>query len=322
MGTRRLLLLVALLWPVGASAQGIVESAGSRALGMGGAFVGVADDATAAYWNPAGLASGPPAGMTIGWVDFRTGNQNATPVPGPTHRTSKFVSLGTLPVAISYGTFEESRIATDLTRGDHSENVRISHFGTTIVQTVAQGFVVGTTVKYLRGSAVSGPINGVSTRDALNAAAKLEGSASGTIDVDVGVMADFGKARLGVTMRNLREPTFSDGAGTAIQLRRQSRVGLAVLPARGLTLAMDLDLDTVALRDGPRRILAFGVEQRLGTRWALRGGTRWSLEGSKRRVAAVGGSVALRRSLWLDWHYTSGGIDADRGYGVALRVGS
>ena len=31
------------------------ESLGVRALGMGGAFVAVADDATAAYWNPAGL---------------------------------------------------------------------------------------------------------------------------------------------------------------------------------------------------------------------------------------------------------------------------
>jgi hypothetical protein len=28
---------------------------GARALGMGGAFVGVADDATAGFWNPAGL---------------------------------------------------------------------------------------------------------------------------------------------------------------------------------------------------------------------------------------------------------------------------
>ena len=28
---------------------------GARAVGMGGAFIGVADDATAASWNPAGL---------------------------------------------------------------------------------------------------------------------------------------------------------------------------------------------------------------------------------------------------------------------------
>ena len=33
-----------------------LNSVGARALGMGGAFVGVANDATAIYWNPAGLA--------------------------------------------------------------------------------------------------------------------------------------------------------------------------------------------------------------------------------------------------------------------------
>src|SRR5688572_18945412 len=31
---------------------------GSRAEGMGGAFVAVADDASAVYWNPAGIATG------------------------------------------------------------------------------------------------------------------------------------------------------------------------------------------------------------------------------------------------------------------------
>src|SRR6185503_18003875 len=40
-----------------ASAQ-IYESVGTRAQGMGGAFVAVVDDATATWWNPAGLATG------------------------------------------------------------------------------------------------------------------------------------------------------------------------------------------------------------------------------------------------------------------------
>ena len=34
----------------------LLISPGARAAGMGEAFVGVADDATAAFWNPAGLA--------------------------------------------------------------------------------------------------------------------------------------------------------------------------------------------------------------------------------------------------------------------------
>src|SRR2546425_11539163 len=36
----------------------IYESVGIRAQGMGGAFVAVADDADATWWNPAGLAGG------------------------------------------------------------------------------------------------------------------------------------------------------------------------------------------------------------------------------------------------------------------------
>jgi len=44
------------------SAQ-IVESVGNRALGMGGAFVAVANDSTATWWNPAGLATGPYADL-------------------------------------------------------------------------------------------------------------------------------------------------------------------------------------------------------------------------------------------------------------------
>lgn len=37
------------------AAEFLSHGVGARALGMGGAFVSVADDATAAYWNPAGL---------------------------------------------------------------------------------------------------------------------------------------------------------------------------------------------------------------------------------------------------------------------------
>jgi hypothetical protein len=39
------------------AADWMTYGAGARALGMGGAFVAVADDATAAYWNPAGMPS-------------------------------------------------------------------------------------------------------------------------------------------------------------------------------------------------------------------------------------------------------------------------
>ncbi len=54
-----LLLLAFLCFPAAGSEKYAGEflslGVGARALGMGGAFVAIADDATAAYWNPAGL---------------------------------------------------------------------------------------------------------------------------------------------------------------------------------------------------------------------------------------------------------------------------
>ena len=47
-----------------ADAQAI-ETVGARALGMGGAFVAVANDSTATWWNPAGLAAGPFVDLTV-----------------------------------------------------------------------------------------------------------------------------------------------------------------------------------------------------------------------------------------------------------------
>jgi long-chain fatty acid transport protein len=52
-----LTVLLAVVLSVGVMANGLsLNSIGTRALGMGGAYVGLADDPTAIYWNPAGLA--------------------------------------------------------------------------------------------------------------------------------------------------------------------------------------------------------------------------------------------------------------------------
>lgn len=61
----KLVIFTLLAFLVGASGQALADNShafpvfrtgvGARALGMGGAYVAVADDATAGYWNPAGL---------------------------------------------------------------------------------------------------------------------------------------------------------------------------------------------------------------------------------------------------------------------------
>ncbi len=84
---------------------------------------------------------------------------------------------------------------------------------------------------------------------------------------------------------------------------------------------MDVDLDTVDLRDGLRRMIALGGETRLGSRVALRGGVRWNLKGDHQTVGAFGASVSLRSRFWVDGYYTQGQVHEDRGFGIGLRAG-
>src|SRR5438094_8616567 len=51
------LLAICLQFPTSLLRAQTFDQVGERAQGMGGAFVAVADDASAIYWNPAGLAN-------------------------------------------------------------------------------------------------------------------------------------------------------------------------------------------------------------------------------------------------------------------------
>ncbi|HKW01202.1 MAG TPA: conjugal transfer protein TraF [Vicinamibacterales bacterium] len=314
-------LLAALLTPGPAQAQFVFESVGIRALGMAGAFVAVADDASAAYWNPAGLVNGTPLGTTIEWNRFQTGNQKAPPVPGPTLRNSTFASVASWPLGISYGRLRSTWLATGPGGVVTSEKVETFQLGGTIVQTIAPGVVLGSTLKYLRGSFATGPSGGPTVEDALDQGMDLDGPGQNHFDFDIGLMADFKMVRLGLTGRNLLEPQFTSAAGTSIKLQRLTRAGLAFLPTAGLTLAMDVDLDTVDLRDGLRRMIAVGGEGRLGSRVAVRGGVRWDTKGESQPVTALGVSVSLRSRFWLEGYYSRGQRDEDHGFGIGFRAG-
>jgi hypothetical protein len=316
-----LTLLLLLAVPRSSAGQAIFESAGERALGMAGAFVAVANDATATHWNPAGLATAGPLGMTIGLARLQIGNQSDPPAPGAWRRQSTLTSLGSWPLGVSYGRFHDTRLTTSGTGELRAETLRTSQVAVTLLQTLLPGLVVGSTVKLLRGEAVSEPIEGETIDAALDAGSRLRGDRRTTIDLDIGVMASSDVLRIGLTTKNLRSPRFGDSTGAQGTLPRQTRVGVALLPTDGLTLAMDLDLNTVDLGDGRRRMGAVGGEAQLGSHLALRTGVRWSLVGPRQPVTALGVSLGVGGGLWLDGHYATGRSDDTREFGAALRAG-
>ena len=316
------LLAAAMLAPALASAQQPMESVGGRALGMGGAFVAVADDASATYWNAAGLATGGPAAATIGWADFRTGNQSGDAAVGQTRRRSYFSSLGTLPLGLSITRISDTRV-TAVTGGTaRTETLATSQYGINLLQTVIQGLVVGANLKFVRGTVSEAAATGLSASSLFSDATETSSHTSSTFDLDLSVMADLKPVRVGLVMRNVRQPGFTNVAGIATRVPREVRGGVSVTPRAGVTLALDMDLDTVDLWDGPRRMIAMGGEYRLNPKLVARAGMRWnSKDDTRRMIYTAGTSVRVGKSLWLDAHYTQGDITRDRGFGAALRAG-
>jgi len=323
-----LLTACALLGPLAppAAAQ-TVESVGIRALGMGGAFVAVADDATATWWNPGALAAGPffdaSAGMTFDSSSpdarGRTGWFTASiPALGLSNYRLRMSSFGTFdPIEGGPGNREEGGEAVPV------RYWQVSQWSATFVQTLLTGVHAGTTLKYLRGTVRQGLAGAGLDDDALlDAAGDLSGGErDGRFDLDVGVLATGGPVRVGVLVKNLREPDFGP-AGP--QLPRQVRIGAAVDAAAAggpaLVVSVDADARTYATASGERRVVAAGAEQWLaGRRVGVRGGIRQNRAGRRERVYTAGASVRLSRSSFVDG-FVAGGDTDGQAWGLALRV--
>jgi long-subunit fatty acid transport protein len=78
-----------------------ITGAGARAAGFGGAFIGVADDATAISWNPAGLAQLEKLEASIVGkyaseeLDYKNTSMDVTATSTQTHGVMNFLSVAT-----------------------------------------------------------------------------------------------------------------------------------------------------------------------------------------------------------------------------------
>lgn len=282
-GVLLLVVLLASAQPARAQAEPPV---GVRAAGMGGAFTAVADDASAVFWNPAGLAAGSFFSLVL---DRNTMDQDS----------AALIALGTPPLGISY-----YRTATaDLPNGRHS--LVAHHAGVTLLQSLGERVAVGATVKLVRGVATSGA-SSVSTNK---------------FDTDIGVMTTGSFARLGLSVRNLTAPEFSAPGGGLVKLDRRVRAGLSVNASRHTVAAADFDLTTADTARGKWREAAVGVEANPVIRKAwIRGGLRWNTaDGPAAPVGTAGASVAVYGSTLADVHVSFGSDDGNRGWGAGLR---
>lgn len=312
----------------GAAAAQTFDTVGTRAAGMGGAFVAVADDASAAYWNPGGFASGNYFTMVLDRRSSRVAPQAAD---GGTERSGVLVALGMPALGLSYYRLQSATLRPARTEeadagippaaGQLRLDMLVTHHsGVTLVQSVARGVAVGTTLKLVRGIAATA-VAPDGDRDALlSAASDLDGRGSTKFDADVGIMATAGTVKAGLTIRNVTEPEFRTGsADGSVSLRRQARAGIAIAVAQGWAVAADMDLTRGSDQTGDRRQFALGTEGRIGRKAFVRTGLHLNTAGPRRAAVAAGASYAVLGSVLIDAQITGGSDRAARGWGVAAR---
>lgn len=292
---------------------------GSRAAGLAGAFVAVADDATAVYWNPAGLGTGDFFSLVAGHTRSSTGDEAGL----RQQRGNTYEALiGTPPLGGGYYRLGVSTAERnpDARPGERTASHLVTHnAAVAVAQSIGEVLNVGATVRVVHGQAVHATFFRGSADEVLDQIGDFQTTGTTTVDVDAGAMLRFDSMRIGLAVRNLAAPTFESLGGPPVTLDRDVRLGAAFFPARGLTVAVDAGLTRT---DGPSpwRDLAAGVEQQVASRVVLRGGVRASTTGAARPSAAAGVSVALTPLLHVDVHAARGGADAPRGWGVSLRA--
>jgi hypothetical protein len=282
-----------------ASAQ-IFEDVGTRARGMGGAFVALADDATATWWNPAGLALGP---LFTGIVerDFPADPNEGTALgvafAVPSLGLSYYrVRIGAVPPSDPAGSAASSR--QDQGAVISRPTFLINQVGATLGQSVGGHLVLASTLKLVHADQTRG-------------------------DLDIGTMVKFGSLRIGAVLKHVHAPDLTVD-GTRVGFDRQGRVGIAYAPAPNPVLsvnaAIDADVTTTATAFGNARHLAGGAEVWVRRRVGVRGGFSVNTIDDLRRSLSAGASAAVQKGVFLDARVTRGDDEVLQGWGFDLRL--
>jgi hypothetical protein len=308
---------------------------GVRASGMAGAFVAVADDASAVFWNPAGLASGSYFSVALDNNLLKTPDDTSFP-----HRRSGFlIAVGAPAVGVSYFITTVTRAAepaaeptaiAELRVGRNTdgltrvERLEARHIGATVVQSIGRNLAVGATLRLVRGSASTGAVTAGNADEFDEAGDLFPRKGTTKFDTDLGVMFSGTVAKAGLAVRNLFEPDFSTPDGAPITLERRIRGGVSVLMLQVITLAADFDFTKAPASFGEWRDAAIGAEMRPTRRAWVRTGIHWNTAGGdggpgSAPVASVGGSYAVYGSLVADGQYSFGSENGDQGWGVGIR---
>jgi hypothetical protein len=133
---------------VGTSAASFLKiGVGSRALSMGDAYTTIADDATAMYWNPAGIASMDQMQMIYSHYDY-IADINYD-FGGVTFPVSDIGTFGAFAGSLSMGEIERTTVQSPNGTGE-KVSAGSFVFGFSYGRALTDRFKIGSNIKYIR----------------------------------------------------------------------------------------------------------------------------------------------------------------------------
>lgn len=192
---------------------------GVRAMGMGGAFVAVADDGSASYWNPAGLAF-----TKARTVELMSSSVQATGFAGYGYILYSQPDTGRGAGALSF-----AYTGIDFDPGFWIESV-VSY---SCAFKRGRDSALGLTLKYIR---VDSSLEFIPDEGSKKVGAWGMG-------FDIGVLAKLGGTNLGILARDLLS-ILRWNSGSRERIPSSISVGVALLPIEGVVMSVQLDGNT------------------------------------------------------------------------------
>ncbi|HET6453793.1 MAG TPA: conjugal transfer protein TraF [Armatimonadota bacterium] len=267
---------------------------GTRAIGMGGAFTAIADDASAPYWNPAGLAKVKKfqfqlPNVQIGidtdldWRDIIDNlptddagrvdllsklGQDTTTVDMSMNMGFAMPQLAVSLIPVVEAQLNAQGVTFDASGDPHSgtgtiTGTGVAAGGVSIARTLKDGSALGVTVKSMRGINFTQTVTYTPTASGVDETVVKDQTDKSGLGIDVGYIRETSPdTSMGIMVRNLLEP------GTPGEFsERELNVGVAHRVSNGKVL---LAADIASVFDHPN--LNLGAELTSGKALSFWGG--------------------------------------------------